>query len=172
MSGEVARRCIIFPFAILTVMAASLHKSETRMGASSPVDRRSSGVKPLVLVVEDHDDTRFMLGYLMEMRGCRVVEAMDGEEAVRLAEAEHPDLILMDATLPRVDGLTATRRIREHAALHSVPIIFLSGHSQLDIRAEAIATGGTEYLVKPLNLSDLERTVERFLGESRNINAS
>src|SRR5918912_829140 len=127
MSGEVVRRCIIFPFAILTVMAASLHKSETRMGASSPVDRRSSGVKPLVLVVEDHDDTRFMLGYLM-----------------------------------------ATRRIREHAALHSVPIIFLSGHSQLDIRAEAIATGGTEYLVKPLNLSDLERTVERFLGESRN----
>src|ERR687884_500742 len=80
---------------------------------------------PLVMVVEDHDDTRFMLRYLMESRGLRVAEAEDGEEAVRLAESLRPDLILMDMTLRRLDGLTATRRIRELAALQEVPIIFL-----------------------------------------------
>jgi CheY-like chemotaxis protein len=152
-------------------MVASWLKPKTRVDASVTADGGASDGKPLILVVEDHDDTRFMLSYLMEMHGYRVVEATDGEEAVRLAEAEHPDLILMDTSLPRLDGLQATRRIREHAALHDVPVVFLSGHAQPNKRAEAIATGGTEYLVKPLELSELERTVERFLGESHNLNA-
>ncbi len=122
-------------------------------------------VEPLVLVVEDHDDTRFLLKCVLEMWGCVVAIAEDGEDAVRMAEGMRPDLILMDASLPRLDGLAATRRIRELAALHDVPIVFLSGHAQASFRAQALETGGNDYLVKPFELAQLERTLERHLGK-------
>ncbi|MGB8507487.1 MAG: response regulator [Pyrinomonadaceae bacterium] len=132
-----------------------------------PVDGKASNfLKPLVLVVEDHEDTRFMLRYLMEARGCRVAEATDGEQAVHLAANLHPDLILMDTSLPLLSGLNATSRIRELATLNDVPIVFLSGHAQPESRAAALAKGGDEYLVKPLKLGDLDRVVERHLGKS------
>jgi DNA-binding response OmpR family regulator len=121
-------------------------------------------IKPLVLVVEDHDDTRFMLTYLLEIRGYRVVLAEDGESAVRMAEQTRPDLILMDASLPRLDGLAATRRIRSLAALARVPIIFLSGHAHPSFRALVLETGGNDYLTKPLELAELESVLERHLG--------
>lgn len=128
--------------------------------------RQATNDKPLVLVVEDHDDTRFMLTSLLEIRGYRVVVAEDGESAVRMAEQVRPDLILMDASLPHLDGLAATRRIRELAALHDVPIIFLSGHAQPSFRALALETGGNDYLTKPLELARLESVLERHLGKN------
>ncbi|MDT7807570.1 MAG: hypothetical protein QOJ70_1383 [Acidobacteriota bacterium] len=128
--------------------------------------RPSHNAKPLVLVVEDHDDTCFLLKCVLEMRGCRVAIAADGETAVHLAEGTRPDLILMDASLPRLDGLAATRRIRELAALHEVPIVFLSGHAEPSFRVEALETGGTDYLVKPFELAQLETVLERHLGKS------
>lgn len=131
----------------------------------------ATSVKPLVLVVEDHDDTRFMLEYLLEMRGCRVVVALDGEMAVRVAESQCPDLILMDATLPRLDGLAATRRIRALALLHDVPIIFLSGHAQASFRDVALETGGSDFIAKPFELNQLERVLERHLGKAGAVKA-
>jgi DNA-binding response OmpR family regulator len=117
-----------------------------------------------VLVVEDHDDTRFLLRYLLEMWGCRVAMAEDGLAAVCMAEQTRPDLILMDAGLPRLDGLAATRRIRELAAMHDVPIVFLSGHAELPFRAAALETGGSDYLIKPFAIDQLEKALERHLG--------
>jgi len=133
----------------------------------SPVPRPGRGVEPLVLVAEDHEDTRFMLEYLLKMRACQVVAAEDGETAVRLAEDTRPDLILMDANLPGMDGLAAARRIREMAALKDVPIVFLSGHAQPAFRAEALATGGDDYITKPFRIEQLEGVLERFLGKTR-----
>jgi DNA-binding response OmpR family regulator len=124
-------------------------------------------VKPLVLVVEDHDDTRFMLICLLELRGCRVATAQDGETAVREAELMRPDLILMDATLPVLDGLAATRRIRDTPALARVPIIFLSGHAEASFRAVALETGGNDFLVKPFALNQLELMLDSHLAQSR-----
>lgn len=138
--------------------------------SSSANGQATEGV-PLVLVVEDHEDTRFLLRYLIEMRGYRVAEAEDGLEAVNLAESMRPDLIVMDVTLPRLDGFSATRRIRELAILHDVPIIFLSGHIQPDMRSAALATGVNEYLIKPLRVADLERAVEKHLRKSLGVNA-
>ncbi|PYS47330.1 MAG: two-component system response regulator [Acidobacteria bacterium] len=140
--------------------------SNERTDASSG-RQQADGNEPLVLVVEDHDDTRFMLEYLLGRRGCRVAVAEDGEMAVRMAETERPDLILMDATLPRLDGLAATRRIRQTAALARVPIVFLSGHAQASFRAVALATGGDDVLAKPFELAQLERVIERHLGKPR-----
>jgi CheY-like chemotaxis protein len=117
-----------------------------------------------VLVVEDHDDTRLMLMYLLERRGCRVALAEDGETAVRMAEQMRPDLILMDAGLPRMDGLAATRRIRKTPALACVPVVFLSGHAEAPFRAAALETGGDDYLIKPFEVGQLERVLERHLG--------
>jgi DNA-binding response OmpR family regulator len=145
---------------------ADLSKSTNNHAEASPLAGQEARGVPLVLVVEDHDDTRFMLRYLMEMRGRRVIEAADGEEAVHLAETMHPDLILMDTHLPRLDGLSAMRRMRDLAALRNVPILFLSGHAQPQIRALALATGGDDYLTKPFNLGELELAVERHLGKS------
>jgi DNA-binding response OmpR family regulator len=117
-----------------------------------------------VLVVEDDSDIRFMLRTMLELRGYGVLEAEDGEEGVSVAAGEHPDLILMDATLPRLDGLAATRRIRSLAALKGVPVVFLSGHVQPDFRNEALSCGGDDFLAKPVSLAELERVIERHLG--------
>ncbi len=119
--------------------------------------------KPLILIVEDHEDTRFLLRYVIETHGYQVIEAADGEEGVVVASATQPDLILMDTDLPHVDGLAATKRIRAFSALNDVPIIFISGHAQPEARLAALATGGTDYLVKPVQLSELEAAVEREL---------
>ena len=123
-------------------------------------------VKPLVLLVEDHDDTRFMLEYLLQIRGCRVVLAADGEMAVSIAESQCPDLILMDTNLPRLDGLAATRRIRQLAALREVPIVFISGYAHPSFRAEALETGGNDLIVKPFEIRQLEKVLERHLGHN------
>lgn len=99
----------------------------------------------------------------MKQCGFRVVQARDGAEAIKVAVRRLPDLILMDTTLPRVDGLTATRGIRNVARLSNVPIIFVSGHAEPEARAAALATGGNEYFVKPINLHDLEIAVKKQL---------
>ena len=115
--------------------------------------------QPLILLVEDHDDTRYLYRCVLELGGYRIVEAKDGEEAVRIAESMLPDLILMDTNLPRVDGLMATNRIRKHSALHDVRIIFVSGNAEPRWRGVALSAGGDEYLVKPVSLDVLEKAV-------------
>jgi len=125
--------------------------------------RESGALRPLVLVVEDHEDTRVLLKTMLEMRGYRVSLAEDGEEGVRLACREHPRLVIMDASLPRLDGIAATRRIRSDSALKCVPVVFLSGHAQPDFRAAALDAGGTEFLVKPVVLEELASVLERHL---------
>jgi len=97
------------------------------------------------------------------MRGCAVVEAADGEESVRLAESARPDLILMDGSLPRLDGLDATRRIRQLDGRGRVPIFFISGHAEPSFRAVAREAGCDEYLVKPFGVERLNGLLERYL---------
>ncbi len=120
-----------------------------------------------VLVVEDHEDTRFMLRTVLELRGgISVVEAVNGEMAVALAENVQVDLILMDTDLPLLDGITATRRIREFTSGGKVPIVILSGHAQPAAEARAFAAGCTAYLVKPFPLGELDSLLERHLSQS------
>jgi CheY-like chemotaxis protein len=119
--------------------------------------------QPLVLVVDDHADTRDMLRFVVEARGCRVVEAADGEQAVRLAESMLPNLILMDTSLPIVDGFIATQRIRKLESDGQIAVIFLSGYVQPEARQKAFAAGGDEFLAKPIKLDDLELVLEKYL---------
>lgn len=115
------------------------------------------------MLVEDDDDSRFMLRTLLEMKGYRVVEASDGEQALSVFEIETPDLIMMDLQLPRRDGLAVTRRVRQHKSLHQTPIIICSGHEPVQHRKLAMAAGCNEYLQKPLDFLHLEETLQRLV---------
>ena len=119
--------------------------------------------KRLFLVVEDFEDSRFMMRRLLEMAGYRVVEASDGEEAVKLALQERPELILMDLSLPKLDGLAATRRIRSQRGFGRVPIVAVSAHDSPESRSEALAAGCNEYVTKPIDFDELKSLVNRFL---------
>src|SRR3954463_15814216 len=90
--------------------------------------QEAGDARPVVLVVEDFEDNRFMMRRLLEMSGYRVVEAVNGNQAVERAASERPDIILMDLTLPQLDGLAATRRIRSQEGLGRVPIVAVSAH--------------------------------------------
>ncbi|HEV2765811.1 MAG TPA: response regulator [Pyrinomonadaceae bacterium] len=116
-----------------------------------------------VMVVEDFEDNRFMMRRLLEMSGYRVVEAVNGEEAIETARRERPDLILMDLSLPLLDGLAATRRIREHDELKKVPIVAVSAHDTADFHAEALAAGCNEYVTKPIDFDQLESLLSRLI---------
>ncbi len=120
--------------------------------------------KPLtVLLVEDTEDNRFMMRRLLELDGYRVVEAMNGEEAVRLAKAECPQLILMDLSLPVIDGLAATRLIRKLPDCQRTPIIAVSAHDTSDFQTEAIQAGCNCYITKPINFNELESMIAQLL---------
>jgi CheY-like chemotaxis protein len=120
---------------------------------------------PTVLLVEDTEDNRFMMRRLLEMTGYRVVEAMNGEEAVKLAQTESPHLILMDLSLPVIDGLAATRLIRKLPGCESTPIIAVSAHDTSDFQSEAIEAGCNTYVTKPIDFAELEELIAELLKE-------
>jgi len=123
--------------------------------------------KKLFLVVEDFEDSRFMMRKLLEMAGYRVVEATDGEEAVEVALEERPALILMDLSLPKLDGLAATRKIRKHKGFGKVPIVAVSAHDSPESRQEALDAGCNEYVAKPIDFDQLNTLLKRFITKGR-----
>ena len=116
-----------------------------------------------VLLVEDTEDNRQMMGRLLELSGFRVVEATNGQEAVEVAARENPKIILMDLSLPFIDGLAATRRIRSLPGLNKVPIVAVSAHDTADFHQEALAAGCDAYLTKPIDFSELEELMRRMM---------
>ena len=111
--------------------------------------------QPKVLVAEDHDDTREMLHVVLEMWGCRVVEACNGLEVVEAASRERPQFILMDSRLPYLSGLEATRRIRENGLGDQVKILALNGSGSPGYHADALAAGCDDTLEKPFDFDSL-----------------
>ena len=118
--------------------------------------------RPIVLVVEDFEDNRFMMRRLLEMSGYRVVEAVNGNQAVEEAASQSPDIILMDLSLPQLDGLAATRRIRSQEGSRKVPIIAVSAHDSADFHAEALAAGCNEYVTKPIDFDQLVQLLDHL----------
>ena len=125
-----------------------------------------SGGGMTVLVVEDFEDNRFMMRRLLEMSGYRVIEAVNGSQAVEAAVSERPDLILMDLSLPVLDGLAATRRIRQSDGLSRVPIVAVSAHDSVDFHTEALAAGCNEYVTKPIDFDRLVEILDRLVKKS------
>lgn len=118
-----------------------------------------------ILVVEDYEDIRSFLKYLLEERGYQVCEARDGIEAFDKFKREHPDLILMDISMPEVDGLIATKAIRELEAdgVH-IPIIAVTAFGKLYYN-KAIEAGCNELIDKPVDFDSIESVIHHYLAE-------
>ena len=121
------------------------------------------GAIPTVLLAEDSEDVHNVLSLELRQRGCRVITVADGREAVERALTAHPDLILMDLNLPRLDGLAATELIREHGEMDAVPIIAVTAFDTYGIAEAALEAGCQAYLLKPLDPDALERALRSAL---------
>jgi DNA-binding response OmpR family regulator len=116
-----------------------------------------------ILVAEDERDIRDLIAFTLQFAGFQVVSAADGQEAVELAVKEIPNLILMDARMPRMSGYEACRRIKAEPALQDVPIVFLSAKGQeAEIRL-GMEAGADEYVVKPFAPAELVERVKKLL---------
>ena len=121
-----------------------------------------------ILYVEDNDDNVFMLKTRLELLdGFEVLTAEDGEAGCAAAEAELPDVILMDLELPIVDGWEATRRLRHNAATRHIPIIALSAHAMSGSREQALAVGCDEFDTKPIDFDRLMQKIDLVLANTR-----
>jgi two-component system cell cycle response regulator DivK len=116
-----------------------------------------------VLLVEDNEMNRDMLSRRLVRRGFDVVMAVDGEQGVKMAKAEMPDLILMDMSLPVLDGWGATRQIKADASIKSIPLIALTAHAMAGDRDKALQAGCDDYDTKPIELPRLLGKMDRLL---------
>lgn len=115
-----------------------------------------------VLIAEDYADTRSFMKFLLEGYGYQVMEATDGQEAVRKVKDQKPDLVLMDVAMPVMDGLTATRLIREFEGTAKLPIIAVTAYGQSFYR-QAIEAGCDDLINKPLDFDSLEPVLHQYL---------
>lgn len=115
-----------------------------------------------VLVVEDVDFNRELIVQLLEDK-YEVIEAVNGQAGLELAESERPELILMDLSLPVMDGWEATRRLKANADLRAIPVIALTAHAMKGDKEKALAAGCDDYLVKPLDEDELMARIAKYL---------
>ncbi len=117
-----------------------------------------------ILLVEDNEMNRDMLSRRLERRGYQVVIATDGEVGIQLAATESPDLILMDMSLPILDGWEATRRLKAEPSTSRIPVIALTAHAMSSDRDKALEAGCNDYDTKPIELPRLLEKIEALLG--------
>ena len=117
----------------------------------------------LILVVDDAADNLAVLSLALQQQGYKVVTAANGEDAVRVAEQTQPNLILMDINLPELDGLGATRRIRENETLREVPVVVVTAFGTEGFQRAAYDAGASGYLTKPLDFNRMNLLIARLL---------
>ena len=108
-----------------------------------------------ILVVDDYSDNRTLLAAWLRAKGFKVVEAKNGKEGLLQANRSNPDLILMDLAMPELDGVEATRQIRQRNVFSRTPIFAISAYATYDVKADALAAGCTEVFAKPIDLESL-----------------
>lgn len=118
---------------------------------------------PKILLVEDNEANRDMLSRRLVRKGFEVIMAEDGEQAIRMATSENPDLILMDMSLPVIDGWEATRRVKASQSTRSIPVIALTAHAMAGDREKALEAGCDDYDTKPIELARLLEKIQTLL---------
>ncbi|HEV2150412.1 MAG TPA: response regulator [Longimicrobiaceae bacterium] len=124
-----------------------------------------------VLLVEDNEDNRTVYRTILEHFGYEVIEARNGEDGIRMAREDDPDLILMDISIPLIDGWEATKILKGDAATAAIPIIALTAHALATDRAKAQEVGCDGYLAKPCEPRRVVAEVEKFIGSGREVQA-
>ena len=138
------------------------------------VSSKDQPIEPkfLILVVDDSADNVAMISLFLQQQGYRVVTAANGEDAVTVAAQMMPNLILMDINLPALDGLGATRRIRENEALRDIPIVAITAFGTEGFQRAAYDVGVAGYLTKPLDLDRMHQLIARLLSPTGSGNLS
>jgi CheY-like chemotaxis protein len=146
--------------------ADALHPNEAPLTTQLQTKTDTQEFTPqdfLVLVVDDTVDNLVIISLHLQQSGYRVVTATDGEEAIKVASLTHPDLILMDISMPGLDGLGATRKIREHPTLRPVPVIAVTAFTTEGFQRAAYDAGMEGYLTKPIDFERLNDLVRSLL---------
>jgi CheY-like chemotaxis protein len=120
---------------------------------------------PKILLVEDNEMNRDMLSRRLVRSGFEVAIAVDGGQGVAMASSEKPDLILMDMSLPVLDGWEATRRVKADAATQAIPVIALTAHAMAEDKEKALAAGCDDFDTKPVELPRLLAKIQALLGK-------
>ncbi len=128
--------------------------------------RDVAGVQRRILIVEDNGDMRDFLRRVLARHGYAHLEAADGIEGMEIAQRDHPDLILMDMSLPELDGFEATRRLKANPNVRHIPIVAVTAHARPADEKRAIEAGCDAYLSKPYSLREFLDAVQRFLPSS------
>ena len=131
----------------------------------------AAGGAPVVMLVEDFQDTREVMRRMLELQGCRVIEAANGQEAIEISQRGGLDLVLMDLNMPVLDGFNATLRIREYERTRDVPVVAVTAFDSAEARAAAGAVGCCDYVVKPLDFENLSTLLKRLLPSRANAKA-
>lgn len=119
--------------------------------------------KGQILVIEDDKDNQELILFLLQNAGYEVRQAMDGRRGMEMALEHRPDLILLDLTIPGLDGWKLAGRLKKHAELKTIPVIAVTGHTLPGDRRQAIASGCDGYITKPLDVATFILQVEAFL---------
>jgi two-component system cell cycle response regulator DivK len=122
-----------------------------------------TGATKKILIVEDNKDSRELVIKVLKNRGYLLVEAVDGEDALLKATEQIPDLILMDISIPKIDGFEVTRRLKERENCKDIPIIALTAHAMKGDKEKALQAGCDGYISKPINVRQLPDQIQAFL---------
>jgi len=121
------------------------------------------GLPKKILIVDDNQDSRELTVKVLKNRGYQIIEASDGEEALEKALAEKPDLILMDISIPKINGYEVTRRLKSQADFKATPIIALTAHAMKGDKEKALEAGCDGYISKPINVHELPDQIKSYM---------
>ena len=121
------------------------------------------GLPKKILVVDDNQDSRELVVKVLKNKGYEMVEAVDGEEAVERAVAEKPDLILLDISIPKLNGYEVARILKNREEFKDIPIVALTAHAMKGDRMKALEAGCEGYITKPINVRELPAQVKSFI---------
>jgi len=121
------------------------------------------GLLKKILIVDDNQDSRELVVKILKKAGYQMIEAIDGEEALEKATAENPDLILMDISIPKIDGYEVTRRLKSQVKFKDTPIIALTAHAMKGDREKALGAGCEGYISKPIDIHELPNQIKSHL---------
>jgi two-component system cell cycle response regulator DivK len=124
-----------------------------------------TGLPKKILIVDDNRDSRELVVKILKNKGYQMIEAIDGEEALEKAITENPDLILMDISIPKIDGYEVTRRLKSQVGFKDTPIIALTAHAMKGDREKALEAGCEGYISKPIDIHELPNQIKSYLKE-------
>lgn len=120
--------------------------------------------KARILIVEDNEDNMILVCDVLSSRGYSILKAVDGQQGLDMARVERPDLIIMDLSLPLLDGWAAVRQLKDDPELRNIPVVALTAHAMAGDREKALDAGCDDYLAKPIRLMTLIGKVREFVG--------